>query len=248
VELNLTTFLLEIVNFLVLVWILKRFLYKPVLAVIARRKAGIDQTLAEADDKLQQAAKLRQQYEGRVADWEQERREAREKLAHEIEAEREHRLAELQALLADEREKAEVADARCRADTTRRLEESALQQGGRFAARLLSLGAGAQTQTRLLELLLADLRGLSEEQRTRLRSAAGEAPGAIDVVSAFPLSPEQLEHLRQALTSAIGLELPLHPGQDEQLIAGIQITIGAWVLGANLRDELQGFADLAHEA
>ena len=47
-ELNWSTFVLEILNFLVLVWILKRFLYKPVLAVIARRREGIEKSLAEA--------------------------------------------------------------------------------------------------------------------------------------------------------------------------------------------------------
>ncbi len=47
-ELNWTTFALEIVNFLILVWILKRFLYKPVLEAIARRKTAIDKTLSDA--------------------------------------------------------------------------------------------------------------------------------------------------------------------------------------------------------
>jgi len=47
-ELSWSTFLLEIINFLVLVWILKHFLYKPVLDVIARRRSGIEKTLADA--------------------------------------------------------------------------------------------------------------------------------------------------------------------------------------------------------
>ena len=47
-ELNWSTFILEIINFLVLIWILKRFLYKPVLDVIARRRAGIEKTLSDA--------------------------------------------------------------------------------------------------------------------------------------------------------------------------------------------------------
>ncbi len=38
-ELNWSTLLLEIVNFLVLVWILKRFLYRPVLQVIEERRS-----------------------------------------------------------------------------------------------------------------------------------------------------------------------------------------------------------------
>ena len=36
-QLNWSTFVLEIINFLILVWVLKRFLYKPVLAAIAQR-------------------------------------------------------------------------------------------------------------------------------------------------------------------------------------------------------------------
>ena len=47
-ELSWSTFALEIVNFLVLVWILKHFLYKPVMDVIARRRADIESTLADA--------------------------------------------------------------------------------------------------------------------------------------------------------------------------------------------------------
>lgn len=247
-ELNLSTFLLEIVNFLVLIWILKRFLYKPVLAVIERRKVGIEQTLAQADEKQQQAAALREQYEGRVADWEQERRQAREKLASEIATERDRRLKELQAELADARQKAAVADERCRADAARRLEEHALQQASRFAARLLELGAGPDTQARLIDLLIDDLQGLSDEQRTRLRNGAGEAPTTIELVSAHPIEDDRQARLEQALTEVMGKPLPFDRRQDPALLAGVQITIGAWLLGANLRDELQGFTELADEA
>ena len=40
-ELSGSTFVLEIINFLILVWILKRFLYKPVLGVIAKRRKSM---------------------------------------------------------------------------------------------------------------------------------------------------------------------------------------------------------------
>ena len=47
-ELDWSTFLLEIINFLILVWILKRFLYRPVLEVITRRREQVEKTLHEA--------------------------------------------------------------------------------------------------------------------------------------------------------------------------------------------------------
>ena len=47
-EFNLSTFILEIINFLILIWILQRLFYKPLLEVIAKRKQFIDQSLADA--------------------------------------------------------------------------------------------------------------------------------------------------------------------------------------------------------
>ncbi len=84
-ELSWSTFVLELINFLVLVWILKRFLYKPILEVIARRKAGIEQVRAEAEDLHASAEQLRQQYEGRLAAWNRERQQARDDLKRELE-------------------------------------------------------------------------------------------------------------------------------------------------------------------
>ena len=98
-ELNWSTFILEIINFLVLVWILKHFFYKPVLEVIARRQAGIDKKLAEAKDLQASAEQLQSQYQGRLADWEQERQQARETLSQEVESERARKLSELQTLI-----------------------------------------------------------------------------------------------------------------------------------------------------
>ena len=43
------TFLLEFVNFLVLVWLLTRFFYKPVRNVIEARKKSIEHKIAEAE-------------------------------------------------------------------------------------------------------------------------------------------------------------------------------------------------------
>ena len=71
-ELNWSTFALEIINFLVLVWILKRFFYQPVLEVIARRRAGIEKTRTEALQLQDEAQALRSQYENRLTEWDKE--------------------------------------------------------------------------------------------------------------------------------------------------------------------------------
>ncbi len=245
-ELNWSTVLLEMLNFLILVWILKRFLYQPVLDVIARRRAGIEKTLADSEARHAEAVSLQQQYEGRLAEWDRERQQARETLAQELDAERTRKMAELQTALAQEREKARVAGERRAADALRKLEETALLHATRFTTQLLQQASGAELEARLVDLAIAGLTELPAGRIADLRNGHGTPPEAIRVASAFPLADDQRQRLEQAVAGIAGPDIAQHFEQDSALLAGVRISIGAWVLGLNLQDELQGFMELAH--
>jgi F-type H+-transporting ATPase subunit b len=245
-ELSWSTFVLEIINFLILVWILKHFFYQPVLNVIARRRAGIEKALADAEALHAEAEKLRERYEGRLAEWDQERQQAREALARELGAERARKMAELQTALEQEREKERVAEARRQADVRRKIEETALVQAARFATRLLEQAAGPDTEARLVKQVADQLTQLPADRIATLRNSYGKTLDVIVVVSAVPLPDDQRQRLEQALATVTSPNIPLRFEQNSELLAGVRITIGAWVLGANLRDELKGFMELAH--
>lgn len=245
-ELSWSTFLLEIINFLVLVWILKRFLYRPVLDVIARRRAGIDDKLAQAQQVQEDAETLKAKYEARMADWDRERQQARVKLEQELEQERSRQLEQLRRSLDKEREKARVADARRKTEAAREIEHQALQQSGEFATRLLSQAAGPELEARLLTLLLDNLKQLSPEQIAALQTTWGEPPQRMQITSAFPLNEQQRSQLEQGLRNVTELSLPVDYAEDRHLLAGLTITIGAWSLQVNLRGELKGFTEFAH--
>jgi F-type H+-transporting ATPase subunit b len=247
-ELNWSTFVLEIINFLILVWILKRFFYQPVLAVIARRRAGIEKTRADALQLQDEARALREQYENRLAAWDTERRAAREQLAKEIETERAQRLQALSGELAQERERSAIVEQRRLDNLERQLEQTALDQGAQFATRLLSLAAGPALQEKLLDLLQQQLDTLSAPRLDELRSSAGTAPDGIQVTSAFALETSMRQRLEQALGACLAIPLAFQYREDPELLAGVRITVGAWVLHANLKDELAGFSRLAHDA
>ena len=245
-ELNWTTVVLEILNFLILVWILKRFLYLPVLDVIARRRAGIEKTLAEAETRHAQAVGLQKKYEGRLADWDRERQAARAALARELEAERARKMEELQTVLEQEQEKVRVSGMRRQADTVRKLEETALLQATRFTTRLLQQASGVELETRLVDMVITELAALSTARIAALRNSYGKPLEAIRVTSALPLPDNQQQRLEKAIAVIVGADIPQHFEQDSALLAGVRISNGDWVLGANLQDELKGFMELAH--
>lgn len=243
-ELSWSTFLLEIVNFLVLVWILKRFFYKPLQSVIARRQQGIEARLAAAEETQQQARQLQQQYEERLAEWQGESRQAREDLQREMRAERAKLEKALEDSLQQQRQKAEAVEQRHQRETRRQLEQQAMEQGGRFAARLLQQGAGPELQQRLLELLLRSLDELPEEQRQPLRQQLAEPADAAEITSAFPLVKVQRQELEQVLREILQTDIPCHYVEDPELLAGLRIDIGSWQLGASVRDELRAFTQM----
>lgn len=247
-ELDWTTFALEILNFLVLVWVLKRLLYKPVLKVIADRKAEIQNRLSEAETLRNDAQALREQYENRQAEWNREKDTVRNRMLEEVNAERGRRLTALQASLEEEREKARAVNERRLADLTRQAEHAAIAQGGQFTARLLARLASVDLEARLVEILLEDLSRIPDERRQTIRAACETGEAAVLVTSAHELNQLQRRSLQEAVESFLGRSVSCEWREEKGLLAGIRLSLGPWVLGANLEDELKAFAETTPSA
>lgn len=243
-----TTFILEIINFLILVWILKRFLYHPILGVVARRRAGIEHAMADAKRIEAEAGELKQQSQRELEQWKEEKEAAKARLREELAAERERLMAELKTAVAEERERRRVLDERQQLEFKRAVEEQGIAQGAEFSARLLSRVAIPELEVRLYALLLEDLRGLRAEDKRSLADAAA-APGLqIKVQSAFEFDAARRVELAQALADLAGKTLPVEYIENSELLAGFHVSIGPWILHANLRDELKFFSGALRHA
>ena len=242
-----TTFLFEIVNFLVLVWVLQRLLYRPILNVIHRRKEAVEQVLAEAHATRSEAETLQTQYRHRLDDWAAEKQEAQLKLHEELEGERQRRLEALRAEVAQEREKASVIEARRLREITRNAENEALGHATGFAARLLRRLANPALEAELVKILLEDLARLDVERRETFGLVLRRSEETVRVESAFPLSPALQQAIAEALAALAGCQVSCDFTQVPDLLAGARLVLGQWVLSANLGDELSFFHRYATE-
>jgi F-type H+-transporting ATPase subunit b len=236
-----TTFLLELFNFFILLWILRRFLYRPVLEVIQARQRKIEDQLREAEQARTEAHAAKEVCEQRLAAWEKEKARAYTELEKEIAAERERLLAGVAEEITEARAKRQAQEDRERQEWARMAEQQALELGGRFVVRLLERTASPELEARLVSVALADLPALPEAEVNKLRAAL--ADDALEVASAFPLADGQRAALAEVLEKLAGR--PVNPvfRQNPALLAGLRIHAGPWVLGANLRDELKFFRD-----
>jgi len=245
--LDWSTFLLELINFLILVWILKRFLYAPVKAAIEARQQRVDAVLAQAETSRAEAERMRADYASREQSWERERQQARADLDRELTQERTRRMDEIQAELQRQRDKSAILDERGTREAGRRDQEAALALATRFGARLLTRVADPSLEARLVEMVIEDLPSLSQAHREALAAAAGSG-GTVRIQSAYTMGDEQRAALESALCSAAGRELHCGLERNPELVAGLRIDAGPLVMRANLRDELRFFAESAGAA
>jgi len=244
VELSWTTFILEVLNFLVLVWVLKRLFYGPIKRAIAERRAAVEKTLRDAESAKRDAQDLQSKYEGRLQEWEIEKERQKEEFRKDLSEERTKQLKLTETLVAEEREKAKAQQEK--KDAERRIgeEKEAMKQALEFASRLLQDVACPELEGKIVELVAKQI---SSVEREGLPSAAAQSWNhgtPVRVRSAFPLTEVQRNTLTLVLKNKVGAQKPIDFGfaVDSNLLAGLEITIGSYVVRANLRDELECFS------
>jgi F-type H+-transporting ATPase subunit b len=209
-------------NFLVLVWLLRRFLYRPVLAVIARRQEEARGILSQASEQLKAAEQTAQARDrerlAQVAAGESVLAEAKAR----AEAEVERLLAEGRRQVAEEQ-----AAARVRSDAERAAAEAALfgeagQVAVALARRLLAADGTREASARMLGQALAAL------QRASASGALGETPDdppRVRVVSATPLEAQDQGACRSVLRQVLGREPKVDFAVEPALLAGVELEL-----------------------
>lgn len=238
-----TTFVLEVINFLVLVWILKHFLYRPVLDILDARQARISAETTRAEQLQRDAAALQQQYETRLAEWSKEREQARYQLEQELAQMRASGMENIKRSLADEEAKTRVRNAAMIASHEAELVRQAASDAyGNVAALLRRLASPSLTAS-ITRMFQEDLAALPPDDRETLRKA-GQSLGSdmkAEIAAAHPLDDGTLADIAQALSAAAGQPLEADFRLTPELIAGLRVAVGECLLHANLAEELEFF-------
>ncbi len=238
-----TTFILEILNFLVLVWLLKRFLYRPVLDVLDARQERVRAELAQAAALKDEGTALREEYEQRLAHWAQEREQLRRELEQDLTQQRATGMEKIRQAQADEEAKARVRnEALAAAREAELIRQASGAAYANVAAMLRRLASPALTCA-IARLLVDDLAAFPAQQRDALRKAAGRLGerAKAEVAAAHALDEATLDAVGKGLSDAAGQALTIAFSLEPALIAGVRIAVGECLLHANLADELAYF-------
>jgi F-type H+-transporting ATPase subunit b len=216
------TLALQTVNVLVLIWILARFFFRPVVDIVARRQEETKQLLADATATRQKAADFRAEAEKARAKIGAERDRLIGEAQKAARIEKENLLAQVSQEIAKLRSEAEAAIARDRAAAEQAIITHASELAMEIAQRLLARFPRQIAFSVFLDGLCQEVRALSSEGRERLTSFT-TTDGTIEIVTASPPSDEETEHVRSALTDALGVSVVFAFRSDPALLAGIEL-------------------------
>ena len=229
---------LQTVNLLVLLWILGRFLFRPMTRIIAGRQAEADRLLADADAARDRARVAEQAAQAERDNAAGSRGALLDKAREEAEAQR---AALLDAAQKDAQKL--IADARTSIDQMRAQEQ--VQTGARaaqlavdIADRLLLRLPGPVPVAGFIAGFEQALTALPEAARASI-AAAGQS--AI-LKSTSPLSTTEQQQLSAAIERATGHAVSFTQQSDPSLIAGLRLETPNAIINNNLRADLDRIA------
>ncbi len=211
---------IQAVNVLVLVWLLRRFFWRPVADAIARRRAEASAMLADAEAKQAEAKRALAEVETTRAGFAAERDAI---LAAAQVAATNARAAALDAAKAEAdalREAAEAEIARAADAAAKARADQVAALAADMAARLAARLDGTAVRQAFLGWLVGEIRAMPETAREAVEKSDG---GALELVSAAALDPAEQTQVRGAVAKAFGGSPAITFATDPSLIAGYEL-------------------------
>jgi len=234
------TFIAQLLNFGILIWILKRFLYQPILKTMIERQQAIRQSITEAEVEKDRASAEREQLESERLEMTQ-KRERELQLAHDdAQSERERFLLKAR----DEFDKARAhwteSLNREQGEFQEELSEQVRSEVVAISDQVLAALADADLETLVVRKFLRTVKEIDTEQVRQLRAALqnGSLPAAT-VRSAFELAPDMKERVRNAVCEILGSNTSVEFETKPSLGCGIEMSVDgqkvAWTIEGYLQ-------------
>jgi ATP synthase F1 delta subunit len=240
-DLDLTTVVFQILNFLILAALLYYFLFRRVIQRVEKHAAEKEQMAREAEQDRHKAARLRTEQEERLERIEDE-------VAEIVAQARERMQAERNELLEEVRSEAEriLGAALSESRRLQQQEMEAFHDDVLDAVMEVTVGVIRQVAPQEVHDLLVQQvndriweMGRKEMREVEaLRRSLGERSPTIQVVSAWPLSKEQQQKLAQTFSAMADRNVNLELEIDPSLAAGIRVRLGDMIVDNSIAKQL----------
>jgi F-type H+-transporting ATPase subunit b len=228
----------QALNFLVLVWLLKHFLYKPVLNAIATREKGIADKLADADAKQAEARKEHADFDTKNKTFEEQRGALLKKATEDAKAERDHLIDDAHKEADDLRTAQATALKNDQIRIGKEITRTAAEEIFAIARKALADLATASLEERVGAVFTRRLREMDSKAKESLGAALKSSKDPAVVQSAFDLPAAQRATIQNALNETFSAEIRIRFEAAPDQICGIELTANGQKLGWSIASYL----------
>lgn len=252
------TFFAQIANFLILVWLLRRFLFRPILKAANEREARLDAVRKEAEAARTSAEAEKREWEARRAEIESGKRELLRRAEAEAQAHKEELLARIRTEAEAERSKWDKSLEDGRKARSAAWAQRIRKEAFALADKTLREVSDTRLEAACVQVFLRKLEAMSPRERSRFAPrSAGPGPSgpgserAIDIRTSLDLGQEAGAALAAGLRRILGTDAPVRIATDPALGLGLEMAVEgrtlAWTIPQALSD-LESRAEAAMES
>jgi F-type H+-transporting ATPase subunit b len=235
---NWFTVFAQAVNFLILVWLLKRFLYKPILHAIDAREKGIASQLAQAEEKVAEAQKERDDFQHKNEVFDQQRAALLTKATDEAKAERQRLLAEAKKEADALRAKRQAALQSEQQNLNQEIIRWTQKEVFAITRKTLADLASTSLEERMGDVLVGRVRALTGAAKEQLTTAFKSSDHQVSVQSTFDLPAAQKCAIESAVKETFAPDARVQFETAPQLVCGIDLSTNGHKVSWSIADYL----------
>ena len=230
----------QTLNFGILVWLLKRFLYKPILNAIDAREKRIAAELADAATLKAASKKEHDEFQSKNQAFDEERSGLLSKATEEARMAREHLLADAHRDADSLRVQQDDAMRCDQVKLGKEITRVAAQEVFGIARKALKDLAAADLEERMGEVFTRHLREMDGKAKESLATALKTSSEPAIVRSTFEMPAKERETIQNALNETFSAAIRIRFETAPNTISGIELTVSgqklAWSIAEYLKE------------
>jgi F-type H+-transporting ATPase subunit b len=236
---DIWTFLFQTINFIVLLFILKRLLFRPVRDILEKRRDMVRETVAKAEKIEREALDLKERHGQELRKLEELKGRMVDEMKAGVLEERRKFLSAAEKDAAAETEKALALFAMEKSRFEGELVEKAVAAVSLFSANLLQGISDRELHMGIWRRFLSEVGNISRDMAER---GTHDEEVAIELESAYPLGEEEMGAMRSAMEKELSRRVTIHQTIDATLIAGVRLRSRDMVYDSSLAGQVSAFA------
>ncbi|MEO6151336.1 MAG: F0F1 ATP synthase subunit B [Mucilaginibacter sp.] len=229
-QINWFTVIAQLVNFVILVWLMKKYLYKPILQAIDEREKKLATEIADAQKKMNEAKSEQAEFKQRNSAFDQHKKKMMDQVATDAENERQTLLDAAKNEAAAAKVKQEKASKELQESLNNEVVQKTQEKVLAITKKVLSELASTNLEEQTVHVFIRNIKAITETDKKQFIDAFHKGSEPLSIKSAFELPEKEQKKIITAIANLLGPDVKYIFETDPTMISGIELVTAGYKL------------------